>query len=526
MRSQRREAAPAHRPPSPRAHRSPIRCSTALGRRSGTAITLAMRYLGWSTAAALALVGCAAFLDVDGYTESSTRTADGDASTPLADGAAGDGTTTTDPCLRADKPVVEVTEITEDATFSCARTYLLKGQVFVPPGKTLTIEPGTTILGQRGLAGDPLAVSLLVVQAGGRIVADGKVDRPIVFTSAAPKGQQKPGDWGGLVILGQARVNQGEKLFEAGDGTSRYTFGGDDDDGDSGVLRYVRLEYGGFTVFQNKEVNGITFAGVGRKTLVDYVQVRMVTDDCFELFGGTVNAKHLLCQYNQDDGIDWDFGYRGKLQFVVVQQDPGIYDDANGFEGDNGGLPAEWDREPQSEPTIANATLCGPGRMPTRPVIDGGAGPLRRRYGMLLRRNTNAHIFNSVVVGFEAGLNAQKPMERSTIELKGNVFFGNGWNPTRAPADLGFAETDGGVDFFADDDDGFDELALATPGNAVADPGIARCFDPRAPSFGPIGELPATAVSDPFFTPAPYKGALRDSRDVWATERWTVWDDK
>ena len=252
----------------------------------------------------------------------------------------------------------------------------------------------------------------------------------------------------------------------------------------------------------------------------------MVTDDCFEFFGGTVNAKRLLCQYNQDDGFDWDFGYRGKLQFLVLQQDPNVYDDANGFEGDNGGVPGEWDRELQSEPTIANATLCGPGRRPTRPSSEAGMVPLRRRYGMLLRRNTRAHIHNSVVLGFEGGWNAQRPTQKLAIELRGNVFFGNGWNPMRAAADFGFPETEAGVDFFADDDDGFDEPGFAANGNDSSDPGISGCFDPKAPSFGPGGELPAASLTDPFFTPAPSKGALRDSRDGWATAPWTVWDDK
>ena len=167
--------------------------------------------------------------------------------------------------------------------------------------------------------------------------------RPIVFTSAAAEGSKRPGDWGGVIILGRAPSNHRDANGQPTTGkveglTSGGDYGGSDQNDDSGVLKYVRIEYSGVAIAPNNEVNGLTFGGVGRGTIVDYVQVRHTADDCFEFFGGTVNAKHLICHYNGDDGFDWDNGYQGKLQFLVLQQDPTVADETNGFEGDNDAL--------------------------------------------------------------------------------------------------------------------------------------------------------------------------------------------
>jgi hypothetical protein len=504
-------------------------------------------------AAALVLLGgtagCAALLGVDDYEvreAPSIPDASSDAPLPLAPPDAGRDADVdvdaSDPCLRQDKPQVDLTEVAVDTTLDCRNDYVLRNQVYVRAGAPLTIPAGTTIKGTRGDVSEYEKVSVLVVSRGARINAVGTADRPVVFTSIKPEGQKKAGDWGGVVLLGNAVVNQPQpvSIEGVGGGGNDVTYGGNNDQDSSGTLKYVRIEYGGFKLSANNEINGLTFGGVGSGTTVDYVQVRQVLDDCFEFFGGTVNASHLACQYGQDDGFDWDFGYRGKLQFLVLQQDPNIYDDMNGFEGDNGGNASQWVRLPASEPTIYNATLCGPGKpAPARPPFpDGGPGPLRARFGMLLRRHTKAHIFNSIVMGFEAGLDvttypspddAGLRTAAESLELKNVLFFGNTHAVGDDTANLAFKEDlRPGLQalLYTNDDQGFDEIEVLTPLVRTDDPGITGCFTPSSPSFGPATTIESEVVPPAIsgLVPVGYVGAFRDKNDPWATAgSWAVW---
>src|SRR5262249_53875604 len=153
-------------------------------------------------------------------------------------------------------------------------------------------------------------------------------------------GQAHAGDWGGLLLLGQAPTN----LRDQGGAPARgkvegiaagVSYGGLRPEDDSGVLSYVRIEYSGVEIAPGNEINGPPLAGVGRGPQIDHVQVRHTADDCFEFFGGTVNARYLICQHPGDDGFDWDLGYQGKLQFLLLKEDPVQDNDSNGFEGDN-----------------------------------------------------------------------------------------------------------------------------------------------------------------------------------------------
>ena len=511
------------------------------------------RLWGFGASSAVALLGCNALLAFDDYSVPSSTGEAGppadidasDAVVPVNEG--GVDSPPTDPCLAPNKPLVEILEVTEDQTLECKNDYVLRNQVFVRTGATLTIQPGTTIFGTRGEISEFNKVSVLVVQPGGRINAVGTADRPIVFTSIKPVGQKKPGDWGGVVLLGNAVINQGARTIEGVGGVgTEITYGGNNDDDNSGTMKYVRIEYGGFKLGPNNEINGLTFGGVGRATVIDFVQVRMVLDDCFEFFGGTVNAMHLACQYGQDDGIDWDFGYRGKIQFVVIQQDPNVYDDMNGIEADNGANAMEWVKTPISEPTLFNLTLCGPGKAMVRPTVDGGPAPLRTRFGMVLRRHTRAHIANSIFMGFESGFDANyaatpAPAAFTTVkdalDLKNIIFFNNVFAPGDATANVAFLEVTGGTPAvtYGDDDIAYDEIAELTTdtllGNRTTDPNISGCYDPKAPSFGPATELPAGDIvppaGDPFFVPVAYIGAFKDIKDPWATTgKWPVWNDQ
>ncbi|WP_437730315.1 T9SS C-terminal target domain-containing protein [Sorangium sp. So ce1335] len=400
---------------------------------------------------------------------------------------------------------VEVTEAIEaDTTWSADACYLMKGTIFVEEGATLTIEPGTTIMG------DKETLATLVVKPGAMINARGTADEPIVFTSQSPKGERSAGDWGGVMLLGNAPINVPGGRAEV-EGIVGVEYGGDVEDDNSGVLEYVRIEFSGILLSQDNEVNGLTFAGVGSGTTVDHVMVHHTLDDCFEFFGGTVNAKHLLCAQNGDDGFDWDLGYVGKLQFLALQQDASVADETNGFEGDNDAEGSE--NTPISEPTIYNVTLCGKNK-----DVD------KQQYGMLLRRGTKAHIFNTIVTGFEAGLDLRNAS--TEVELASSIFSGN------VEANIAYEESDAdkSTESTLDDDDdgGVDEVAWfedeAT--NSVEDPQLADCFA-ATPDFRPAATLTENAAPPPddgfFDAEASYIGAFKVD-DTWATGAWVSFD--
>lgn len=390
-------------------------------------------------------------------------------------------------------------------TLTSDTLWILKGVVSVPAGETLTIEPGTTIVG------DKASLGTLVVQRGGKLDARGTAEAPIVFTSALPVGEREEGDWGGVVILGKAPINEAGGEAEVEGFQEPQLYGGTDADDDSGTLEHVRIEFGGIEISDGNEINGLTLAGVGRGTTIDFVQVKNTLDDCFEFFGGTVNAKYLACQYPTDDGIDWDNGYSGKIQFAVVQQNPNANEDCNGFEGDNDATGTA--NAPISHPVIYNATLCGQ-----------NFDQSKVQYGMLIRKRSAATLRNILVSGFETGWDVRNTVDPlvNPILLQGSVFFGNLANLIAENEPVGSPQ---------DDDAGFDEIAeLNKPenGNSTADPMLGNCFDPNAPGFGPATSLTTGAVTPPndgfFDVTASYTGAFKDATDDWAMKgNWPVW---
>ena len=212
--------------------------------------------------------------------------------------------------------------ITTSTTWEAKNTYVLPRlkQVFVEPGATLTIEPGTRIEGEQG--------SVLVITRGAKIMAQGTKDKPILLTSSQPVGMKAAGWWGGLVVLGAAPINTNklsqptsdEATFEAfTSAIPEGKFGGTDPNDNSGVIKYVRIEFAGFNFVADREFNNFTLCGVGAATTIDYVQLHGGSDDGVEIFGGTVNLKHIISSQNQDDGFDTDNGWNGKLHFLVIQ---------------------------------------------------------------------------------------------------------------------------------------------------------------------------------------------------------------
>ena len=272
----------------------------------------------------------------------------------------------------------------EDKTLTKDKIWTLKGYVYVPEGVTLTIEEGTVI------ESDIAEKGALIIERGGKIMAEGTPQEPIIFTSGNDFPQ--PGDWGGIVILGRAKTNQGEPTIEGGIGRQ---YGGTNDDDNSGVLKYVRIEYAGVAAFANSEVNALTLGGVGRGTTIEYVQTYYANDDAFEFFGGAVSPKYLVAVATADDDYDFDMGYTGTIQYAISKRDPLFVDggDAgNGVECDNDGAGSTL--IPTTKPTLLNFTLVGPTSSQSLP---------NHNLAMRFRRGTNFVVRNSVFYGYMKG---------------------------------------------------------------------------------------------------------------------------
>ncbi len=281
-------------------------------------------------------------------------------------------------------------------SLDASKKYLIVGTVFVESGATVTIPAGTKLFGQKSTKGT------LVVKPGGKLIADGTASNPIIFTSNQDKGAREQGDWGGVLLLGKANCNQNSPAIEGITPAVNYgTFQSSANDNDnSGIIRYVRIEYAGIALTPNNETNGLTFGAVGNGTTIDYVQVSYGGDDSYEWFGGTVNCSHLVAFAGWDDQFDTDFGFSGKIQYAVGIVDPFNADQSgsNGFECDND---ASGDAAtPKTAAVFSNVTLLGP-------IYDSAKTTFSGNYlhAMHLRRNCEQSIFNSVIVGYPIGLN-------------------------------------------------------------------------------------------------------------------------
>ncbi len=303
-------------------------------------------------------------------------------------------------------------EISSDMTLTYPNTYNLRGFVYVTEGATLTIEPGVVIKGEKE------SKATLIVERGGKLIAEGTKERPIVFTSAQAPGSRKPGDWGGIILLGKAKNNKGEQTIEGG---VRSKHGGNDDADNSGVLKYVRCEFAGIEYSVDNEINAITFGSVGSGTTVDYVQVSYSGDDSYEWFGGDVNCKHLVALGTWDDDFDTDNGFSGRLQFLAAVRDPKIGDKSasNGFESDNCSDAATI--EPYTSCVFSNVSMFGPVVDPNNYTdeagVNGSNTDAHFQAAMHLRRNTQLRVFNSVFAGFPLGLIIENDKNSTTQDF-------------------------------------------------------------------------------------------------------------
>lgn len=263
-------------------------------------------------------------------------------------------------------------------------TYTLKGYVYVNNGAILTIEPGTII------KSDVSEKGALIIERGSKIIAEGTETEPIVFTSGKPSGERAPGDWGGLILLGQAPTNRPTSPAPIVEGGVNRPYGGTDANDNSGVLKYVRIEFSGIAAEPGSEINGLTLAGVGAGTILENVQVSFGADDAYEFFGGTVNAKNLIAFGTYDDDFDFDFGYAGKIQFAVSLRDkPADTDQANGIESDNDGTGSN--ASPYTHPSLSNFTFIGP--------YDTTGASSNHGFSNRWRRAAQFQLNNSILLG-------------------------------------------------------------------------------------------------------------------------------
>lgn len=398
--------------------------------------------------------------------------------------------------------------ITTNTTWTNNNIYALSGGfLYVTDNATLTIEKGTIITGD---------AASLVITRGAKIVAEGTPEQPIVFTSYQTPGNRTAGDWGGLLILGKATINDpaGERVGEGGIDATLGLYGGTDDQDSSGVLRYVRIEYAGIAYIPNSETNGLTMGGVGSKTVIDHVQVSHGGDDSFEWFGGTVNTSHLVANGGLDDDFDTDYGFRGNNQFLVALRDSNIADvsKSNGMESDNDG--AGSTNIPTTNATFSNLTSIGP-KILASTVVNSNYGR-----ALHLRRGTSQNVYNSAFIGWPTGLKieGQATFDNVTnggLEFKNNIIAGS---------DVALLDSSGGVFGMAAWFAAGSNTGLTNSSDAM----LSDAFNYTNPNFLLMAGSPLSTGADfsasnlQSLETTTYRGAF-DAKNDW-TDCWTEWN--
>jgi hypothetical protein len=377
--------------------------------------------------------------------------------------------------------------------------YTIRGYVYFTSGTTLSIPKGTI------LKSDISQKGALIIERGARIEALGTAQEPIVFTSGKPAGQRQRGDWGGIILLGNAPTNRPLSPAPLIEGGVDRRYGGNLANDNSGTMRYVRIEWAGIAAEPGSEINGLTTGGVGSGTTLEYIQVSYGNDDAFEFFGGTHNAKYLVAYATSDDDLDFDFGYTGKIQFAVVQRRPEIADtDAgNGVEADNDGPGTS--ATPFTRPILSNITWIGPnGDAQTQANLS---------FANRWRRNVRFEVHNSIMMGFpKAGFGIEGAATATEYRNNNSLFKNNLVHALINPyftidaAAAGVitsaeirakAEAEGNITYATGND-----IMLEAP------------FNWDAPNYMPKTGSPAltgasfTGLDAAFFTTVPHRGAL------------------
>lgn len=416
--------------------------------------------------------------------------------------------------------------ITTNQHWTKDKTYRLRGYVYVTNGATITIDAGTKIVSNKDSAG------VLVIYRGAKIIAEGTASEPVVFTSGETT--PAPGDLGGIVLVGQAKVNGNHSVLEGGVDPQFSVFGGTDDADNSGTLKYVRIEYAGKAVNPGDEINGLSLYGVGSGTTIDYVQVIRGLDDAFEFFGGTVNCKHLIAYNCADDDFDMDDGFRGKIQFAISIKDPSFTDNkgttgdiSNNFEVDNvnpsnGFL---FTRAPITAPVLSNFTTVGPNNAAGTSTDYG--------YGMRWRRGAQFILANSIVIGGQkAGLDIDDDSTASYYAQGTSRFYNSFLNAYANPFQVARqVKTPPVLDsaLLANLVTTRDMSIYYADATAI---GLTDPFNNATPNLKPSATSPALTTAakfdiagkldDAFFEKVNYIGAM-DATTDW-TAGWAAWN--
>ena len=469
--------------------------------------------------------------------------------------------------------------LSPNTVLTCDKTYLLDNKIYVQDGKSLTIQPGTVIKGVS--TGTTAAANAILVNRGGKIFANGSASCPIVFTAFDDNldgtyALTNKGKWGGIILLGKAKNNlttaanysaagtvgfagtalnsasvtlgTGQVIpsgYNGGDGVgfiegflaadSRNLYGmpvGYEDDNDnSGIMRYVSIRHAGATVGANNEINGLTLGSVGRGTTLEYIEVVSNDDDGIEFFGGTVNLKYATVMFNNDDAFDYDQGWKGKGQFWF-----GVKLDATTFTGGDNGFEMDLDDQKANpgttggRPVIYNATMIGNGSTTT--PTGGGGGP----FALQFKERAEGEIYSSIFANYKSGVNIIKSLGTRTgaveayhnwtgvdnasaatpvtLKFECNTFVGNTSTITVGGSAANVLAADN-TKFAADNNVSVATLAgldftFAATGTTVSDQYNAQP--------NPAVATTCVAPADGFFTPATYRGAFALGQTSWLTD--------
>ena len=430
------------------------------------------------------------------------------------------------------KPTVDVyssAEGTGSVTWSADNIYILRGFVFVNEGQTLEIEPGTIIKGQPGQGA---GASALIVAKGGKIMAEGTKENPIIFTGLADDLDgtipvDEKSTWGGLIILGNGINNA-----NASDNVLRVEGipeteprglhgGGQVEDDNSGILTYVSIRHGGSLIGSDNEINGLTLGSVGRGTTIENIEIFSNLDDGVEFFGGNVNVKNIVISNVGDDGIDIDNGYSGSIQKGVVwtsssnleSSDPSGAE-LDGATGDDESLTGT----PFATPKLVNITF--------RYDDDEASSDLTTAINM--RDNFGGSFYNCIFVGHDAKLTIEETSKTSsswdlyadgTLKLEKNIFYNiNGVTAGASFADAVSVVQSAGL---PTDNDIAEFVTYLTTNNAVSDPELGTGAGALTPAADVTADLFDVSTLDASYEldVVTYKGGVDASAVFFAD--WT-----
>ncbi|MCO4293696.1 hypothetical protein NF867_12555 [Solitalea sp. MAHUQ-68] len=421
--------------------------------------------------------------------------------------------------------------ITTDRTLDAGTSYLIDGQLFVKNNAVLTIPAGTVISFVKH--DEASNKGALIITQGAKLMVNGTVNKPVVFTSAEKN--KAPGDWGALIILGKAPTNIGTGNVEGLAVSDDTKFGGNVSDDNSGSINFLRLEYcGGINPDGEEEwtidkASGLCLESVGSGTIIDYVMVSNSKDDGYQFVGGTANITHLIAYNNGDDDFDFDYGFTGKMQYLIsyrTQLTSNHALRANALESYNDAVPTA--NAPLTRPIISNMTIIGPQGMETTKT--------NLNQGVYIRKGTRFVFQNSIIAEYPQGALMTCPRTRPPLlqnngsEFKYNLVQSDNADRTFSydtgsdPAGFTGIIADAGTKDFALNNVNHNELFIAS-----ADLKLTNMYSANGPNLTLQTSSPAMTGANfegpnfsSFFNVVPYRGAVGTSN--WAVaSNWAVW---